>query len=123
ISSDDQSCWKVKAIATIDADGNISSRVLETMLQWKQSNREDWDRIIKSLRYVAGNQRHENSSQVINDRRKRGVFEIRANRSVCRLISFYDTTHEAVIICAFHYSKGKGHHDRAQDAAFATCAT
>lgn len=123
ISSDDQTCWKVKAIATIDAEGNISSKVLETMLQWKQSNREDWDRIIKSLRYVSGNKRHENKSKVINDRRKQGVFEIRANRCVCRLISFYDTTREAVVICAFPYSKGKGHHERDQDAAFAKCAT
>ena len=122
VPDDPNRCWKVKALATVDEAGNVSSKVVEALIDWRKSNPEDWKRIVKSLKYVAKNAQHHDPSKVETDRSMRGVFEIRANRCFCRLMSFYDNRNDSVVICAFPYSKGSGHHDKDQDAAFAKCA-
>jgi hypothetical protein len=114
--------WQVKALGTVNEAGEVRSAVLKALGDWQKSQREDFKRLFNSLQYVAEQRIHHDPSKVKEDRRKRGVYEIRANRCKLRLMFFYDRKAGALVVCTHPFSKGKGFHDKDQDAAFAKCA-
>lgn len=122
LTDEEQSCWKIKALAVIGEERKARSAVLEALVDWQKRHKQDWKRIVRSIKYVAGNEHHLDKTKVEEDRKKRGGYEIRANACKLRLMFFKDTEEDSLVICALPFQKGKGFHDKDQDAAFKRCA-
>lgn len=122
LPEESQRCWKLRFLGKVNERGEIRSPALEAFIDWQRSNPDDFKRIVRSLVYAGTTSRHDDRQRVVEDRKKRGGFELRANRCQARLFFFNDEESDAFIICTNAHSKWKGHHDRDQDAAFARCA-
>lgn len=118
----DQSCWKVKCLAYVDSQGVKKSPVLDVLEEWRTTKPTEYEKLFRSITYVGGNNPHRNFKLIEHDDKKRNVFELRNNRCKCRLFAFYHPGGSRVIVCAETYWKGKGHHRKDQDRAFARCA-
>lgn len=109
--------WKVKALEV-----NGVAPVLNEMLQWKTSEKSDFRKIIKAMRFAAKQHRVRDEKKVKSCANKKyhGTYEFRADKGHARVMFFYDEQQESIIVCTTPFF-GKGGSAKKQDAAFKDC--
>jgi hypothetical protein len=110
-----QTIWKIRALAI---EGK--STVLNDLLAWSATEKQDYRKIMKVLRIVGRVRRVQNPKHVKKSSRPKheDIYEIRADKSHARLMFFYSEEDDAVVVCTNTHWKGSGN----QDASFDRCA-
>lgn len=112
-----QSTWKLRALVI---DGK--SLAIEALKQWKDSEKADYRKIMKTMA-MAGQQhrvRDEKHVKKCSNPRYPETHELRAHKGHARLMFFYDGRFEMAIICTNGFF-GKGSGSQKQDTAFKHC--
>lgn len=113
---DHPSGWKIRLL---EIDGKSPAQV--ALLEWKRNSPADFKKVMKVMRLQAGqkerlkDEKHVKKSAVPAHG---DVYEIRADKGHARLMFFYCTVEDTIVICTNGFWKGKGD----QSHAFAICA-
>lgn len=108
--------WKLRLL---EIDGK--SPALVSLLDCKRNSPADFKKVMKVMRLQAGqkerlkDEKHVKKSAV---HAHGDVYEIRADKGHARLMFFYCTMEDSIVICTNGYWKGQGD----QSQAFARCA-
>lgn len=107
--------WKVRALSI---DG--VSPALTALDQWLSTNKSEFKKIIKSLRFAAQLHRvtDEKFVKKCANPAYGDVYEARAHRGHARLMFFYSDRDDAVIVCTNDFWKNQAN----QNTAFGHCA-
>lgn len=109
--------WEsVHVVRALSVDGK--SPALEGLLDLERNHRDDYKKIMKVIRLVAGNQRVINPKHVKQGDTFKEVYEMRGGHA--RLFFFYTPDAEQIVVCANHYWKAR-EGEREQDTAFERC--
>lgn len=116
---DNQSHWKFRFLAILNEHNQQRSPALKEFNEWRKKNFKEFRKLVRAMTYAATHEKHLNSQFIKEDREGRGGFELRNNRCKLRLLFFYDTNEDQIIVCTNTFRKSD---DRAQNKAFAKCA-
>lgn len=111
--------WRIQALAI---DGR--SPVLSELTKWAKSEKADFRKIIKAMRFAAKVKRVTDPKHVKRCQNPdyADTYEFRADKGQARVMFFYDEREENLIVCTVPFF-GKGGSPKKQDAAFKQCNT
>ena len=117
IKSEWQTVHRIKAL---EIEGK--SPALDALAYWIRNNQRDFKRLMRSIKLVCQSKRVLNPKYIKkSDNPKYGnVYEIRADKGLPRLFSFYSQVSDEIVICTHGWNKKSSHAQ--QDAEFAKCA-
>lgn len=115
LKASEQTRWKIRALAL---DGR--SPALGALLEWQESEKADFKKIMKVLRMLGQVPRVHDEKKVKKSSNPdhEGTYEARADKGHARLMFFYCEEDESLVICTNHYWKGRGN----QNMAFKQCS-
>jgi len=114
LDNDCQSHWKIRALEI-----NGRSLALAALKRWQARHQAEWKKIRKVMQ-IHGTQeeiKDEKKVKKSSNPDHGEVYEMRADKGHARLMFFYDSAEDSIIVCTNSHWKGKG----SQDADFATC--
>lgn len=97
-----QTTHRVRALAV-----NGRAEAVDALAEWRTRGGGDYGKIVESLRQAAGKRRVSNPDRVKRDRKRSGVFELRAPRGNARLFYFYSPDANEIIVLTNAYWKTK----------------
>lgn len=113
--------WQtVHRIKALEIDGR--SPALDALADWSRNNQRDFKRLMRSIKLVCQNKRVLNPKYVkkSNNPKHGDVYEIRADKGLPRLFSFYRQGSDEIVICTHGWGKKSSREQ--QDAEFAKCS-
>jgi len=109
--------WEIAhRIRALSVDGNSPALVALDDL-WER-HREDYAKLLETIRLVVGNRRLQNPNRVRKDERGEDIYEMKGGHS--RLFFFYASNDE-IVVCTHHYWKAKPS-KKEQDIEFRRCS-
>lgn len=109
---------KIRALAVYPDDGPPRSLALGGLADLKAKHRDDYKKILKVIRLVAGCDRVRNEQHVKQSKQWPGIYEMRGGNA--RLFFFYSNDDNQIVVCTSVYHKRSGSKDL-QDAEFERC--
>jgi phage-related protein len=112
-----QTVHKIKAL---EINGRCPA--LAMLAEWAQDNKDDFKKLMKSIKLVCQNKRVINQKHVKKSSNPAhcGIYEIRADKGKPRLFFFYSNGAEEIVICTHGWDKKTS--QREQNSEFDKCA-
>ncbi|MHB9143384.1 MAG: hypothetical protein ACYC25_16060 [Paludibacter sp.] len=119
----EETALQIRALASIDEDGNVRSKALSFLYGLARSNPEDYAKIMASIISAAKNGFDCGLSRLKPWDKKNGIYEFTAPRCGVRLFGF-TTPENTMLICYNFYDSKCGPNrgrSKGQTRAFETC--
>ena len=111
------SAWETKhRVRALEVDGR--SLAVAALADLVGHHQDDYKKVMRVLRLLAGNERVRNENHVKRARDYPDIYEVRGGKA--RLFFFYTPGRDGIVVCTNAYWKTKPSTSE-QDAAFAMC--
>ena len=95
------------------------NEVLSTLASWRIAQEAEYKKILYSIHLACSNKRLRSPKHVVPDKKKRPVFELRANKGNARIMFFYEKDSDDIVCTNIYWktSDDEKHQGRAFDRA------